>query len=269
MRSCHFYYTYFSCSSSLGPIRPKKFSRGKKLKEFWPEYEYERDQVIDTALPFNFTGPGILEEVEEQRARSSAFQPIGVLRRSKGRIFSRVRPLLTRIKTSDLPPAIPQTESVPRISSAISYGSIDIPEVEDLPPPLFDGQNGSPKPDDDPLANLFPSLANLYLAENIRPLPSPVLYEGVPLVAPPPLSEVSSRLPSSEATSMHSSDNYFSSTDSLGDIAPSTSTTPLAGLRVMGRAASKDKKKERYGVEMKLLSWVRGIFRRGFGGLMS
>ena len=267
--SDYLYYICFLHSSPLGPIRPKQFSRGKKLKEFWPGYKYERDQVTDTVPPFTFTGPGILKEIEEQQARSSAFRPVGVLRRSKGRILSRVRPLLTRIKTSDLPPAIPQTESVPRISSATSYGSINIPEVEDLSPLSFDGQDRSPKMDDRPLANLFPSLANLYLAESTHPLPSPVLHGAVPLFAPPALSEVSSRLPSSEATSIHSSDHYFSSTDSLGDIAPSTSTTPLAGLRALGRTAGKNKKKGRYGAEMKLLSWVRGIFRRGFGGSMS
>lgn len=200
---------------------------------------------------------------------SSAFRPIGALRRTKGQIISRVRPLLARINTSDVPPAISQAESVPRISSAASYGSIDIPEVEELPQLPLDSQDGSPKMDDDPLANLFPSLANLYLAENIRPLPSPVLYEAVPLVVPPPLSEVSSRLPSSEATSTHSSDRYFSSTDSLGDIASSTSTTPLAGLRALGRASNRSKKNGRYGAEGKLFGWVRGIWRRGFGGLMS
>jgi len=123
--------------------------------------------------------------------------------------------------------------------------------------------------DDDPLANLFHSLANLYLDESVRPFPSPVLHEAAPrLVAPPALSEASSRLPSSEATSLHSSDRYFSSTESLGDIAPSTSTTPLAGLRTFGRASSKDKK-ARYGGERKLFGWVRAIWRRGFGGLMS
>ena len=263
--SDYLYYIYFLYYLSLGPIRPKQFSRGRKLKEFWPGYEYECDQATDTDLPFTFTGPGILEEIEEQRAKLTAPQPIGVLRRTKGRFFSRVRPRLTRIKTSDLPPA----ESVPRISSAASHGSINIPEVEDLPPLPFDSQDRSPKMDDGPLVNLFPSLANLYLAENTRPLPSPILYEGVLLVAPPPLSEVSSRLPSSEATSINSSDHYFSSTDSLGDIAPSTSTTPLAGLRALGETASKNKSKRRYGAEMKLLGWVRGIFRRGFGGLMS
>jgi len=238
------------------------------LKEFWPGHECERDQVTDADPSFVFTGPGILKEIEEQQASSSTFQPLKALRRTKGQFASRVRPLLTRIKTSDIPPAIPQAESVPRISSATSYGSIDIPEVEDLSQLLLDGQGGSPKMDDDPLANLFPSLANLYLDESIRPLPSLVLHEAALLVAPPPLSEASSRLPSSEATSLNSSDRYFSSTDSLGDIAPSTSTTPLAGSTTFGRASSKNKK-ARYGGKRKLLGWARAIWRRGFGGLMS
>jgi hypothetical protein len=237
------------------------------LKKFWPGHKHERDQVTDTVPSFAFANSDILKEIEEQRATSSAFKPIGVLRRTKGQILSRVRPLLTRINTSDVPPTIPQAESVPRISSATSHGSIDIPEVEELPQLRFDGQEGSPKMDDGPLANLFPSLANLYLDENIRPLPSPVLYEAIPLVAPPPLSQVSSRLPSSEATSVYSSDGYLSSTDSFGDIAASNSTTPLAGLRASGRAYSKSKK-ERYGTEGKFLGWVRGLWRRGFGGLM-
>jgi hypothetical protein len=163
---------------------------------------------------------------------------------------------------------MPQTESVPRISSATSHGSIDIPEVKDLPELPFDGQVRSPKMNDEPLENAFPSLANLYLDETVRPLPSPVLYEAVPLVVPPRLSEASSHLASSEATSVHSSDRYFSSTDSLGDIATSTSTTPLAGLKASGRSQSK-KKQERYRVERKLFGWVRGLWRRGFGGLMS
>lgn len=119
--------------------------------------------------------------------------------------------------------------------------------------------------DNDPLANLFSSLANLYLAESIRPLPSPVPYEAVPLVAPP-LSEMSSRLPSSEATSIHPLDHYFSSTDSLGDITPSTSTTPLAGLSASERTSNK---KGRYSVEKKLFGWVRAVFRRSFGRLVS
>lgn len=122
--------------------------------------------------------------------------------------------------------------------------------------------------DNYPLENLFPSLANFYLDETIRPLPSPVLYEGAPLIVPRPLSEASSRLPSSEAISVHSFDRYFSSTDSLGDIATSTSTTPLAGLRAFGRSQSKGKQ-ERYHVERKLFGWARGLWRRGFGGLMS
>ena len=238
------------------------------MNKFWPEHKYECDQVTDIVPSFTFTGAGILREIEDQRATSSALQPAGILRRSKVQIISRVRPLLTRINTLDIPPAISQAESVPRISSAASYSSIDIPEVEDLPQLLSDGQERSPKMEDDPLANLFPSLANLYLDESIRPLPSPVPFEAVHLAAPP-LSQVSSRLPSSEATSMYSSDSYFSSTDSLGDIAPSSSTTPLAGLRALGRASSRNKKKEWYGTEGKLLGWVRGFLRRGFGGLMS
>jgi len=238
------------------------------LKEFWPGHEYECDQITGADPSFTFTGPGILEEIEEQWVASSASKPAGVLRRTKGQVGSRIRPLLTRINTSDVPPAIPQAESVPRISSATSCGSIDIPEVEDLPQMLLAGQEGSPKMDDDPLANLFPSLANLYLDESVRPLPSPVLYEAVPLVGPPSLSVVSSRLPSSEATSIHSSDGYFSSTDSLDIIPASSSATPLAGLRALGRTSSKDKK-ERYRVERNLLGWVRRIWRRGFGGLMS
>lgn len=239
------------------------------MKEFWPGHKYERDQVADVVPSFTFTGPGILKEIEEQQAASSAFQPVGILRRTKGQIISRVRPLLTRINTSDIPPAIPEAESVPRISSAASYSSIDIPEVEDLAQLLSDCQERSPKMDDETLGNPFPSLANLYLDENIRPLPSPVPYEGDYLAAPPALSQVSSRLPSSEATSVYSSDRYFSSTDSLDGITPSNSTTPLAGLRTAGRASSKNQKKEWYGTEGKLLSWVRGVWRRGFGGLMS
>jgi len=235
------------------------------LKEFWPGYKDERDQGTD-APSLTFTDAGILEEIEEQRATSS----VGVLRRTKGRIISRVRPLLARINTSDVPPAIPQAESVPRISSAASYSSIDIPEVEDLPRLLFDGQKESPELEDDSLVNHFPSLANLYMDENIRPFSSPVLlYEAVPLAPPPLFSQVSSRLPSSEATSVYSSDRYFSSTDSLGDIATSNSTTPLVGLEVSGRTSSRNKRKGRYGVEGKFLGWVRGLLRRGFGGLMA
>lgn len=239
------------------------------MKEFWPGREYERDQVTRAGPSPAYTGPDILKEIEEQWASLSTLQPIRVLRRTKAQIISRARPLLTRINTSDIPPAISPADSVPGISSATSYGSINIPEVEDSPQLLFDCQDGSPKMDGDPLVNLFPSLANLYLDEAIRPLPSPILCGGVPLLAPPPFSEVSSRLPSSEATSLHSSDHYFSSTDSLGDIAPSTSTTPLAGLRAVGRNSSKGKKKGRYDVERSLFGWVRGIWRRGFGGLMS
>lgn len=235
------------------------------MKNFWPGHKHEGDQVTDTVPSFAFTGPVILEEIEEQRAASSALRPLGVLRRAKSQIASRVRPLLTRINTAA---AIPNADSVPRISSATSHGSIDIPEVEDLPQLLTDDQEGSSKTVDDPLANLFPSLVNLYLDENIRPLPSPVPFEAVPLFGPPPLSQVSSRLPSSEATSVYSSDRYFSSTDSLGGITPSSSTTPLAGSRTWGKASGKSKK-ERYGVEGKLVGWVRGLWRRGFGGLMS
>ena len=190
------------------------------------------------------------------------------MRRTGGQLTARVRPFLPRINTSDIPPPIPQTESVPRISSATSHGSIDIPEVEGLPELPFEGEAGSPKMNDDPLENLFPSLANLYLDETIRPLPSPVLYEAAPLVVPQPLSEASSRLPSSEATSVYSSDRYFSSTDSLGDITTSTSTTPLAGLGASGKFQSK-KKQGRYRAERRLFGWVRGLWRRGFGGLMS
>ena len=246
---------------------PDQFSRGKKLKKFWPGHKHERSQVIDVlpSFAFAFTGSGILKEIEEQRTASSAFQPVGVLRRTEGQIISRVRPLLTRINTSDIPPAIPEAESVPRISSAASYSSIDIPEVEDVPQLLSESRQRSPKVDNDPFVNPFPSLANLYLDENIRPLPSPVLYEAV---YPPPLSQVSSRLPSSEATSVYSSDRYFSSTDSLGDFTPSSSTTPLAGLRTLGRASGKGKK-EWHGGEGRLLGWVRGVWRRGLGALMS
>lgn len=236
------------------------------MKEFWAGYERERDQVIDTDSLFTFTCPGVLEEIVEQPAASSPIQRIRALRRVKGRI---TRPHLTRINTSSLPPTIPQAESTPRIVSTTSRGSIDIPGVEDLPPPLSDGQDGLPKTDDDPLANLFPSLVNLYLAESTRPLPSPVPCEAVPLAIPPPLSEASSRLPSSEATSIYSSDHYFSSTESLEDFATSTSTTPLTGLRALGKNSSRNKKQGRYGAEKKLLGWVRAIFKRGFGGLMS
>lgn len=239
------------------------------MKKFWPGYEHEHDQVTNTNPSFTFTDSGILKEIEEQRAPSPGFLPIRVLRRTTGQIVSRVRPLLTRINTSDVTPETPQAESVPRLSSATSYGSIDIPEVEDLPQLPFDSQYGSPKLDDDPLANLFPSLANLYLAEDVRPLPSPALYEAVPLVAPPLFTGASSRLPSSEATSLHSSDRYFSSTDSLGDIVPSTSAVPLTGSSASGQTSSKNGKKGRYGVERRLLGWVRGIFMRGFGGLVS
>ena len=233
-----------------------------------PGHEFERDQVADLDSTFTFTGSAILQEIQDQRSSPSKYQPIRALRRTKGQIIARVRPPLARINTSDVPPSIPKTESVPRISSATSHGSIDIPEVEDLLELPFNGRAGSPKMDDDPLENLFPSLTNLYLDETIRPLPSAILYEAAPLVVPRPLSEVSSRLPSSEATSVYSSDNYFSSTDSLGDIATSTSTTPLAGLRVFGRAQSKNRL-ERYRVERKLFGWVRGLWRRGLGGLMS
>ena len=239
------------------------------MKEFWPGYKHERDQATDGIPSFTFTDAGILKEIEERGAASSAFRPIGVLRRTKGQIISRVRPLLTRINTTDVPPAILQAESVPRISSAASYSSIDIPEVEDLPRLLFDGQKGYPKAEDDSFVGHFPSLANFYLDEDVRPFSSPVLYEDAPLVPPPLFSQMSSRLPSSEATSVYSSDRYFSSTDSLEDIATSNSTTPLVGLDVSGRPSSRNKRKGRYGVEGKLLGWVRGIWRRGFGGLMS
>jgi hypothetical protein len=253
-----------------GPIRPGRFSKGKELKEFWLGHEHERNQVTGAGPSFTFTGPGILKEIEDQRpSEPSTFQPMKALRRTKGQAIARVRPFLTRINTSDVPPAIPQTESVPRISSATSHGSIDIPEVKDLLELPFEAQEGSPKRDDGPFENLFPSLANFYLDESIRPLPSTMIYEGIAPAVLPTLSEVSSRLPSSEGTSVHSSDNYFSSTDSLGDIAGSTSTTPLAGLRAAGRADSKKKQGRRYGVERKLLGWVRGLWRRGFGGLMS
>lgn len=238
------------------------------MKEFWPGHESERDQVAEADLSFTFTGPVILQELQEQQSSSPKFQPIRALRRTKGRIIARVRPPLARINTSDIPPSIPQTESVPRISSATSHGSIDIPEVEGLPELPFDGQVGSPKTNDGPLEVPFASLANLYLDETVRPLPSPVLYEAFPLVIPPPMSEASSRLPSSEATSVYSSDHYFSSTDSLGDVAMSTSTTPLSGLISFGGAQSKNKQ-ERYRVERKLFGWVRGLWRRGFGGLLS
>jgi len=239
------------------------------LKEFWPGHKRERDQPIDVIPSFTFIDAGILKEIEEQRATSSAFEPIGVLRRTRGQIISRVRPLLTRINTSDVPPAIPQAESVPRISSAASYSSIDIPEVEDLPRLLFDGQKESSKMEDDTLVNNFPSLANIHLGDHILPFSSPILYEAVPLVPPPLFSQMSSRLPSSEATSVYSSDRYFSSTDSLGDIAMSNSTTPLVGLEGSGRTSSRNKRKGRYGVEGKFFGWVRGFWRRGFGGLMS
>lgn len=239
------------------------------MKGFWPGHKHECDLAADDIPAFTFTDSGILTEIEEQQAASSPFQPIGVLRRTKGQILSRVRPLLARIKTSDIPSAIPQTESAPRLSSAASYSSIDIPEVDDLPRLLFNGQEGSPKVDGDSLANPFSSLTSLYLDENIRPFSSPVLYEAVPLGPPPPLSQTSSRLPSSEATSVYSSDRYFSSAESLGDIAPSSSTTPLVGLGASGRASSRNKRKGRYGVEGKLLGWVRGLWRRGFGGLIS
>lgn len=238
------------------------------LKEFWLGHESERDQVADADPSFTFTEPTILQEIEDQLFSSSKLRPIGALRRSQGQIIARVRPSLPRINTSDIPPPIPQSESVPRISSATSNGSIDIPEVEDLSGLQFDGQAGSPKLSDEPLQDLFPSLTNFYLDETIRPLPSAVLYEAAPLVVPPPLSEASSRLPSSEATSIHSSDRYFSSTDSLSDIATSTSTTPLAGLRAFGKTQSKNKRKG-YRVERKVFGWVRGLWKRGFGSLMS
>ena len=228
----------------------------------------ERDQVTDAVPSFAFTGPGILEEIKDQRPSPPAFQPIRALRRKRGQLISRVRPLLTRINTSDIPNVLPQADSVPRISSATSHGSIDIPDVEDLPEPLFNGQEGSPKMNDEPQANFFPSLANLYLDEAIRPLPSLLLHEGVPLVFPLPFSEASSRLPSSEATSVHSSDIYFSSTDSLGEIAASTSTTPLAGLRALGGSRSKSKQ-GKYGVERKWFGWVGRLWKRGFGGRLS
>lgn len=236
------------------------------MKEFWAGYESECDQAADTDPSFTFTGPDILQEIEDQRFTSSEPRSIRALRRAKGKIAARVRPSLARINTSDIP--LPQADSVPRISSATSHGSINIPEVEDLPELPFEGQAGSPKVNDEPLENPFPSLANLYLDETIRPLPSPVLYEAVPLVIPPPLSEVSSRLPSSEATSVHSSDHYFSSTDSLGDIMTSTSTTPLAGLRAFGKVHSKNKQ-GRYRAKGRLFGWVRGLWRRGFGVLTS
>lgn len=238
------------------------------MKELWPGHESERELVADADPPFAFMGPEILQEIEDQRPPSPKPQRIRALRRTQGQITARVRPPLARINTSDVPPSIPQTESVPRISSAASHGSIDIPDVEDLPELPFDGQAGSPKMNDEPLENLFPSLANLYLDESIRPLPSLVLYEAAPLVVPPALSEASSRLPSSEAASVHSSDRYFSSTDSLGDIATSTSTTPLTGLSAFGKSRSKNKQ-ERYRVKGKLFGWVRGLWRRGFGGLTS
>lgn len=236
------------------------------MREFWAGDKRERDQVTETDPLFTFTGPGILREIEEHPAKLSPVQNIRVLRRVKGRI---TRPPVACINTSALPPAIPRAESVPRIASATSRGSIDIPGAEDLLQPLPDGQDRLPRMDDDPLANFFPSLANLYLAESIRPLPSPVLCEAIPLAIPPPLSEASSRLPSSEATSIYSSDHYFSSTESLEDLATSTSTTPLAGLRASGRIEGGNKKRVRYGAEKKLLGWVRAVFRRGFGGLMS
>lgn len=252
----------------LGPIRPDQFSKGKKLKLFWPGYESEHDQVADADPSFTFTGSELLQEIEDQRSSSPAFQPTKVLRRTKGQLIARFRPFLTRINTSDLPEAIPGADSVPRISSAASHGSIDIPDVENLPELPLNSQEGMPKFNGDSLGDPFPSLANLYLDETIRPLPSAVLYEAVPLVAPQPLSEVSSRLPSSEATSVYSSDNYFSSTDSLGDMAESTSTTPLAGLRAFGRSHSKSKQ-GRYDTGRKVFNWMGRLWRRGFGGLMS
>ena len=228
----------------------------------------EHDQVTDTFPSFAFTGTGILEEIKDQRPSSPAFQPIKVLRRKKGQLIARVRPLLTRINTSDIPEVLPQADSVPRISSATSHGSIDIPDVEDLPELSFNEQEGSPKMNDEPQVNFFPSLANLYLDEAIRPLASPVLHGAVPLVVPPPFSEASSRLPSSEATSIYSSDIYFSSTDSLGEIAASTSTTPLAGSRALEGSRGKSKQGQ-YGVERKWFGWVGKLWRRGFGGLLS
>lgn len=238
------------------------------MKEFWPGHKQERDEGTGVIPSFNFTDAGILKEIEEQRVTSAVFKPVGVIRRTKDQIISRVRPLLTRINTSDIPPAFPQTESVPRISSAASYSSVDIPEVEDLPRLLFDGQKESPEAEDDSFVNYFPSLPNLYMGENIRPFSSPVLREVVPLAPPPLFSQASSRLPSSEATSVYSSDRYFSSTDSLGDIATSNSTTPLVGLDISERDSSRDKRKGQYGVEGKFFGWVRGFLRRGFGGLM-
>ena len=239
------------------------------MKKFWPGHTHEHQQGTDAVPSFTFADAGILEELEEQRVTSSAYKPVGVLRRTKGQIISRVRPLPARIDTSDVPPAIHQAESVPRISSAASYSSLDIPEVEDLPRLLFDGQKESPKAEDGSLVNHFPSLANFYADENIRPFSSPVLYEAGPLAPPPLFSQTSSRLPSSEATSVYSSDRYFSSTESLRDIATSNSTTPLVGLAASERASSRNKRKGRYGVEGKFLGWVRGLWRRGFGGLMS
>jgi hypothetical protein len=238
------------------------------LKQFWPGCEAERDEVTDAGSSFTFTGPGILQEIEEQRSSSSALQPTNVLRRTKGQLVDRIRPFLTRINTSDISDAMPQADSVPRISSATSHGSIDIPDVEDLVELPFEGRERSPKFTSDSLGDPFPSLANLYLDESIRPLPSAVLYEAVPLLVPQPFSEVSSRLPSSEATSMYSSDDYFSSTDSLGEIAASTSTTPLAGLRTFGRAQSKNKQ-GRYVPKKKLFGWVGRLWKRGLGGLIS
>lgn len=248
---------------------PGQFSRGRKLKAFWPGYKRERDQTTDAVPSFTFTDSGILEEIEEQRAALSAVKPIGVLQRTKGQIISRVRPLLTRINTSDLPPTIPEAESEPRLSSAASFSSIDIPDVEDLPHLLHAGQKESPKVEEDSFVNPFPSFANFYSDQNINPFSSPELTEAVHLVAPPLFSQASSRLPSSEATSVYSSERYFSSTESLGDIAPSNSTTPLVGLETSGRAPSKNKRKVRYGAEGKLFGWVRGLWRRGFGGLLS
>ena len=239
------------------------------LRESWVGRESERDQqVTDADSSFTFTGPEILREIEVQRTSLPTFQPVKVLRKSKGQVIARVRPLLTRINTSAVLPSVPQADSVPRISSATSHGSIDIPEVGDPPELSFDFQEASPKMCQDRFQNPFPSLVDFYLDETIHPHPSPVLYEAVPLAARQSLSEAFSRLPSSEATSVYSSDHYFSSMESLGDIAASTSTTPLAGVRDSGRIHSKNKK-ALYGREGKLLGWVRRLWRRGFGSLMS
>ena len=238
------------------------------LKEFWPGYESEREQVTATESSFTFTGPGILKEIEDQQFSPPTSRYVRTLRRTKGRIVARIRPFLARINTSDVAPVITQTDSVPRISSATSYGSIDIPEVECLVESTLGDQEGSLKTDDGALRDLFPSLENLYLDESIRPLPSSVLYEHIPLVFPPPLSEVSSRLPSSEATSVYSSDSFFSSTESLANIAASPSTTPLSGLRGFGRAHCKNKQSQ-YAGGGTLVDWVRGLWRRSLSGWVS